>query len=386
MLMAPLLFAVDAVDLKLAVPVVAVMVAILIAAINMLSGMLSNPQLEAWAKTELREYVAALILIAIITGAIMSSSGISVALTGNTDYIGESKTIIGGWIGQFDDSYQQIIRASTKLRIAATYAPYINLAIWYVSINYSTNPLAGVAAFFGPLTLATQGLTNAIFISEGVRMLIAFCSVIVPNALLPLSFCIRLVPFTRKLGNTLIAISIAGYVFLPFSVILVKGLNGAIQVPDPQIDDMEELDANPWAMVGASPFCESEAMRLLWGLTDPLFSLVVCLPFLLIPYVGSALFAACYNIVQYVIYPLVSTLFQWVMAILLIVWEATSNAGEYSDAIFNQLYPFLRDLNNLVLLAYLNFITIGVITMTGARSLSAALGGEWYMAGIQRLI
>jgi hypothetical protein len=42
--------------------------------------------------------------------------------------------------------------------------------------------------------------------------------------------------------------------------------------------------------------------------------------------------------------------------------------------------------SNLVLVGYLDFILIGLVTVSGAKSISAALGGEWYMAGIQRLI
>jgi hypothetical protein len=38
------------------------------------------------------------------------------------------------------------------------------------------------------------------------------------------------------------------------------------------------------------------------------------------------------------------------------------------------------------MLIYLDVVFIGLITISGARSHSAALGGEWYMAGIQRLI
>ncbi|MBI5046406.1 hypothetical protein HZC07_01605 [Candidatus Micrarchaeota archaeon] len=72
-----------------------------------------------------------------------------------------------------------------------------------------------------------------------------------------------------------------------------------------------------------------------------------------------------------------------------IPWEAAfagQGARDYAGTAFTQLQPFLKDINNLVLIGYVDFIFIGIITVVGARSLSAALGGEWYMAGIQRLI
>jgi hypothetical protein len=50
------------------------------------------------------------------------------------------------------------------------------------------------------------------------------------------------------------------------------------------------------------------------------------------------------------------------------------------------LQPFLRDVSNLVMVIYLDIVFIIMVTIAGARSLSTVLGGEWYMAGIQRLI
>jgi hypothetical protein len=75
---------------------------------------------------------------------------------------------------------------------------------------------------------------------------------------------------------------------------------------------------------------------------------------------------------------------------LLLIWTLYISAfggGEiYAKGAFDALYPFLKNVNNLVFMGYLDFILIAIVTVTGARSLSTALGGEWYMAGIQRLI
>src|SRR5512143_2611043 len=53
-------------DLAFMVPAVAVIVAISLSLASMLSGMIQDAQLEAWAKTEFRELVAGLVLVAII--------------------------------------------------------------------------------------------------------------------------------------------------------------------------------------------------------------------------------------------------------------------------------------------------------------------------------
>lgn len=288
-----------------------------------------------------------------------------------------------------DVAYSDIIQASGKIRSAATYAPYMNIPLWFVSINYASNPLAGIALMLNSLNMGAQALTNVIFLDESIKVLLLFSKAVVPPVLLPLSFVLRMIPFTRKVGSTMIALSIAAVVLFPFAVILTGELNKSITVPSPRIDDLGALDANPWSMVVVEPFCETEAVRMLLGLTDPLFSLVVCIPLLLIPIAGPGLFAACFNLVMYLIYPLIMLIFQVLMSVLVIIWELSLMAGgdvDYAMAVFDQVRPFLGEVNGLVLVSYLDMILIATITIVGARSLSAALGGEAYMAGIQRLI
>ncbi len=380
--------AIQPLNLTFAVPLVAIIVVIFIAMTNMLAHAISDPKLEAWAHTEVREFIAALILISILTAGVFALTGVSVALTGRNDYINASTGILDGWLTKFDTSFKYLISASTSIRAAATYSPYLNVPLWYVSISYSTNPLAGIAVLLGTLSVASQALTNAIFLTEGIRLLIVFMQSVTPPILLPLAFILRLIPFSRRLGNTLIAVAIAGYVFLPFSVMIADALNGTVDASSvtPTLNT-GDLDANPYAMVVAEGLCENVFLRTILSLTDPLFAIVVCLPLYLIPIVGPGLFAICQPLVQYVIFPLINVIFQIIMTLLMVIWEGiTLNVTCYSCQVFNTLQPFLSALNNLVILTYIDIIMISTVTVTGARSLSSALGGEWYMAGIQRLI
>jgi hypothetical protein len=385
-LIMPAVFAVQPIDLTFAVPGVALIVVVLLAATSMMATAMSNSQLEAWAKTEVREFLAALLLIGIIVGLFISSNGVSVALTGQSDYVGASQAVLDEWIAHFDSAFEDIFVAASRIRTAATYSPYMNIPLWYVSISYSTNPIGGVGILLGTLNAAAGALTNAIFIGEGMRMLIGFIRATFPTIILPLAFCLRLIPFTRKSGNTLISIALAGLVFLPFSVILADSLNDLIDYPNPSIN-YSNLDADPWAMVAFEGFCEVIPVRVLLQLTDVLFALVVCLPLLLTPWTAG-FYPVCYNLVKEVVYPLINVLFQVGGSALLIIWEAVFSAGalDYLDDVWGELYPFFRDVNNLVLISYIDYILIAIVTISGARSISAALGGEWYMAGVQRLI
>ncbi|MDD5171785.1 MAG: hypothetical protein PHF60_01995 [Candidatus ainarchaeum sp.] len=390
-LILPVAFAApEKLDLTFAVPMVAIIVAIFLALMGMLSKTISDPKLEAWTKTEIRELIAGVIIVVIVTAFFISSSGITIALTGKSDPITAATDVLDGLVEKYDIAYVYIVQAATKIRVAATYSPYSAIPLWYVSINYTTNPLAGIAIMLNSLNMATQALANVIYLAEGLRLLLLFCKAVVPPVILPLAFVLRLIPFTRKTGNTLIAVGLAAVVILPFSVVLAGELNSTLgdEMPDARISDITALDSNSLAMITVEPLCESTAARLLLGATDPLFSLIVCLPLLLIPYVGPALFGLCFNLVMYVVYPIIMDVFQIVMTVLIIIWELSlANGAEgYAMVVYDQVHPFLVEVNNLVLLSYIDFIVIATVTIVGARSLSAALGGEAYMAGIQRLI
>ncbi len=386
-ILANISFAVEPVNLTYAVPVVIILVTIFIAAMSMLATAIADPRLEAWAKTELRELFAGVILIALVTAFFLSSSGISVALTGETDYIQVAKDTMDNWISEYDHAFITIMRAAAKIRIAATYSPYMNIPLWYVSISYSTNPLGGVGILLGTLNVASSALTNAMFIAEGMRMMIVFMQVAAPTVLLPLSFILRLIPFSRRIGNTMIAVTLAGMIFFPFGVILADNLNGSIDMPNPTIN-LNSLDANPGVMIAFEPLCESEAIRVLLSLTDVVFALLVCLPLLFTPWTAG-FYPACYNIVKEIVYPLINVIFQLAGTALMLAWDIAYSAGlgrDYAVGAFQALETFLTAVNNLVLIGYIDFILIAIITIAGARSLSTALGGEWYMAGVQRLI
>jgi hypothetical protein len=375
---------IEPINLTFAVPIVAISVVAFLATANMLSTAIGNPRLKAWAKTELREFFAALVLIVAISAAFIGSTGLSETLTGEEDYVDAAQDTIDGWLQDYDVAMQYIIRAGTRLRISATYSPYMNIAAPYVSVSYSSNPIGGVAILLISLNMAASALANVTYLYEGIRLLVLYLKVTVPEIFLPLAFILRLIPFTRKSGNTLIAVAVAGIVFLPFGILFAQGLNDVMGdgFPEPVLRGIDNLNANPWAMKFAEPFCESKLIRTLLGMTDPAFATVVCYP-------TGPFFGACFGPVFSPIYPLIQVTFQIIMVALMLTWTVYFNAAGaewYAKDVFDTLHPFLADVNNVVLMGYLDFILIVMITVAGARGLSSALGGEWYMAGIQRLI
>jgi len=375
-------------DLMPVVPGIILITAIFIAIMFAVSDMLASPSLAAWTKSELRELVAGVLLVVIIYSLFITSKGVSTAITGTEDYVGLSVHIIDNMIENktsgYDTAYKNIIRAATRIRIGASYGPYLTVPLWYFSLLYSSAPLSGISIMLIPLGSATQGLTNVIFIYEGLRLLILFFDATVPSIILPLALAIRIIPFTRRAGNTLIAISLAAIVLLPFSVILAGEVNKLIDYPDVTIPNINKLDANSWLMELPSIFCDQPAIRFPLSLTEWGFSAVVCLPAIVFP----PAYAACVPFVAQVVYPLIIEIVKLVQLGLLVMWLAGAETIGYgwADDVADVLLPFLQNVNNVVLVGYLDFILIAIITVSGARSISTALGGEWYLAGVERLI
>ncbi len=381
------------VDFTPLVGVTAITVVIFLALTNMLGSAISSPQMSAWVKTEIRELIAAVILIFILYTFFIGSRGITNAITGKGDYLIAAENVINGILTDpmygYDRSMYDIMRSATRIRAAATYSPYMSIPLWYVGLTYSTSPLSGAGILFSSLAAATQGLATSIFLYEAVLLLIKFSYTAVPKVLLPIALCLRLIPFTRKGGNTLIAICLAAMVLLPFSVILIGEMHKVITYPKAYLTSgqLDNLDPGTWAMTVAEPLCQLMPIRVLLSLNDLLFSLVVCAPLLLIPIAGPGLYAACQPLVQNVVYPIIMIVMQVAYDLALLGWIAFSGEGKgYAADAFNVLYPFLGNVNNVVLLGYLDAIIMAVITISGARSISSALGGEWYLSGIQRLV
>lgn len=393
----------EPIDLMPVVPGIAIIVAIFLAIMLMLSNMLSSTQLMAWTKTEFRELIAGVILVALIFGAFISSQELAKALTGEDDYIQAAENIIEGMLNDdvhgYDTAYENIIKAATKIRTGASYSPWLTVPVWLFSIMYSSSPLSGISIMLIALGNATQGLTNVIYLYEGILLLIKFFHVTVPTILFPLAFCVRLIPFTRRIGNTLIAVCIAAIVLLPLSVIIVGEINNIIDYPDLRIKNIDRLDPDTFAMDFTSIFCGFKSMRFIMSLSEYGFAAVTCLPLLFIPIVGPGLYSACFALVSEVIYPLIIFVVKIVQLVLTVIWLGWAElsvgisggfgppgSDTWPQEVFNIILPFMENVNNAILVGYIDLVLIAIITISGARAVSTALGGEWYLAGVERLI
>jgi|GEM_PF-861478 len=380
-------------DYSVLIPLTLITVAIFIAILKTFSGALGLPPLEAWIKSEIREIIVTAVLLTIFLSVIGASDIIIQAVTGTID--GSSidctreaaKNVAESMLTRYENAYYSIIDAATRVRAASMYSGGAS-AGFILFVGYSDTPYGGAYPLLSSLNAATVGLTNAIFLYKAIVALIKFFAVAVPSFIFPAAFCLRAFPLTRRIGNTLIAIALGLAIFFPMSVILVGYLNNIIGVPYPQLtkSDLEEFGVEEgWGKKILSPICENEWVRTTLNMNELLFALTLCLPFLFIPIAGPAAFIICFNLVADIIYPLLLAAESLGLSTVIYLLDRVTANFEVGRT-FDILYPFLRDVNILVVVSYIDVLLIGIITIGAIRSISTALGGEIYLPGVEKLV
>ena len=378
-------------------PFAVVIVAVILGLLNMAAETFSLPMLSAYVKTELGELVSGVVLAVIVYAFIIGSNQLTTILVGKsaTDLAAAHfQSLISDY---YFKTYMGIIRISTQLRAMVSFNTQQVWPAAYISWGHSIGPYAGIAPFLTSLSMAVQGIANNILIYETLLLLLSFSNSVIGPIVLPIALALRLIPFTRQAGTALIAICISLLVIYPWSVVFVSEIHKVVHYPNPTdngavnnilsnmgvhfpaIDVLETMCQN-FVIRGFLELNELGNVILFCPLTcglacaGPQFA--VCFP---------ACFETCFALIVFLIYPLVSAGAQLIYNTLGTYFLMHADYQQ-AGAIFDAMYPFVRDINNMVVMGYVDALIIGVFTIVGSRSVSAALGGEWYMLRFQRLI
>jgi hypothetical protein len=218
-------------------------------------------------------------------------------------------------------------------------------------------------------------------------VLLAFFSKITV-LLLPFAFVFRFIPFTRQLGNTLIALILGANLLFPASIILVKDFHSMIKVPKPAISSGVFAKMAAARLPGGEALdfiCESTIKRMMFvtPLGELMLDIIVCVPLAIL---GTA-FELCKQTIENIVWPTLQIILMIYVNLVLILAQVAEMLGlEDVDTIFDAIYTFTKDTTDLVLLAYIDAIIIGIITIVGTRSIASALGGEYFLGSISRLV
>jgi len=377
---------------------VIVVVTAMLALTLMFSRSFNSPQLEAWTKNELRELVVAAILLVAVNIIFFGTGNLVGILTGEADHQDVARNFIADTQGTIEEAYRDSMRLFHYLTMRAGFWVYSSTAeFWVMYATFTGGQYSGASVFFGPLQMATQGLTTAWFEYAALGILLDFITT-ASAVLLPVAFIFRFVPFTRRMGNMLIALAIGGAVIFPFSIVLVSQLHDLLGsgMPDPDVNEnaFNSLDISD-VVAPVEAVCSIQAIRLLLNLNEVLFSAIACLPVAWFPpaYVAcagspvgnqSGIMPIVYNILQ-IIFRTGYAMFFAAEGLLGFI-RSNEALGLSGADLTDIVYGFLLEVNNFVVLAYMDALVIVIVTYAGIKSVSAALGGEYMMPAISRLV
>lgn len=381
----------------------AVISSVLIAVAYMLGSALNMPNLTGWAKEQLGTLVTGALILVVVVMIILSLGPIARLITGNEsittffdyrdaalDTIDNMMSYVKGRVPPLVEGYYILSKYTTFSR-STTYS-----ALKYIVYFTSKAPNAGLS----PLQMTISNAINWLMRSMvWLASLKAVIKAIFSLGLLLLitGIMLRFIPFTVKLGNTLIAFMLGMILMFPMSILIGGKVWEAAQPPPTHLN-IPDPGTPPLFSVVCSP-----VIGTFFGTTEYGWWLVICTPVCTGLCVASGpAFPSCFwdcwrpgvdDIVEGgFCFEMVETWYYYI----LITWQLTYSAilsswGNLSQAQVDQITEtvyhdgFYPAVYTLVTIALITFYSI-ILTIGAIRSISIALGGEVYFYGLAKII
>lgn len=374
------------------VPVTLVIVAAGLGIMWMMSDMFANPQMKAQVKMDIRSVFSGMVLLVLVLFLFASSDVVVSVFSGESNVKQSAEASLSSSSDALESAYYDLVKAAHYIGMIGGFGFSQPTPIYFFSFNFVSAPHGGIRGLSPMVMQGAGAISGALFIYRAIFVLLDFFTLIVPNVILPIALALRFIPFTKKIGNSLIALSIGAAIIFPISVVLVSEFHTrALSGIDPPDLDFAPFEEFHFPAVGW--FCSNSDSSIInvaksfvniseigWGI---IVGIACCLAF---PLSCPANFVACYQLVTNVIFPLATTIWQalfWVVALI----DFQAFFGSVSvDKMYDALADFLQVVTYYVVTAYLDAILIAIITIVTTKSISGAIGGESYMAGIDRFI
>ena len=385
------------------VPAGAMIGVLIVALAYMAANVLQNSQMEAWAKSEWKELIISGLIVFFVYGAV--SAHLGQILWSTTGYPDSSSlvTMVEGRFGTFENDlykdYYDVIRVAQRLGMITSYS-YTATGGYIFYMGKMDGPYIGTSGLMQSLAILSGNLSNGILVYEAMILFLKFFFQISAGVILPLGLALRFLPFTRKAAATIIGLALAGIFLYPIAMVLAAEIHDNIGVQHSLItpSDLDRITIKlPQDLV---QMCTNDAIRSFTQMSEWGWWAAICTPYCLISCAGPQ-FAACFppcfmpikgtcwNAISYPFYNWVQTGFMVGASISLVsASQAIENAigtdpGVIFDIINNHLVIPLGVASSLPIM---EAVFVAAITIVGARSLSAALGGEIAIVGLERLV
>jgi len=365
--------------------------------------------LEAWVKIELGELMKSMVIAVLCIGLIATANGASQFLSGSsTNVICAAQEFMEK--NMYADAqlfYMKLAEVYFNVAKVASYSYTAGTsAAGYFTISYTSAPGSGLSPLVGEVGQALDAVANYMLLAAAQSAFLQFfgsASIV----MLPLGIFLRSFSFTRRLGATLLAATIAAVVIYPTSVLLagevyktfapeMKGISASSTEPFGNVR-VKDADNPPLSSVVCSSY-----MKMFVQSPIPLVGgeigwwLVVCLPICLvlaaIPGAGAGLFAQCFMVtckqVINLIFMIVKALFPIIIfASVFLTMETGTTTGKLLDDYYHPVMDYvLPAVAKFTVLSLVVFLIPIIITLSLLRNLSLAFGGEAQLYGLSKLV
>lgn len=199
-----------------------------------------NPQLNALAKEELFSTVFSGILIIfwLTSDALMNqvaANMVSIAIGGNVQGCTDTTCLSGLYIGHINIALGTLSIMITKLKslyvdlflfetligfLSSVSFPLGNPTGVIATVTFSISPFAGLGMLSNAHTVIVESISYIITVLWAKEYLLIFARDAVPLFIFPLGLVLRVFPFSRHTGSSIIAFAFVVYFIMPFSMIL----------------------------------------------------------------------------------------------------------------------------------------------------------------------
>lgn len=366
----------------------------------MFSKILEIQVLEAWVKIEFGELAKAILIAVFCIALIQTANSAAQFLSGEpaqTNVISAAKDFLYGFYSDGQALYMRLAVAYFNIAKVASYSYTAGTSPGGMfTISYTQAPATGLSPLVGEVGQALDATANFMLLNASQAAFLDFFGA-AAAVFLPVGIFLRSFSFTRRLGGTLLAATIAASVIYPASILLSKEIYSVfspqlkdsiqkIKVADAQNPPSSEVVCNPamqYFVQSPLPFLGGEIGWWVVGCFPPCIASSILTA-------GASLWAclkSCYDLVSYV--------FQIIKAMFpVIIWTnvfsvitTNSNAGKLIEDFYMPMQEYaIPAIAQFSVISLILFLIPLIITLSALRSFAIAFGGEAFIYGLSKLV
>ncbi|MFA6214355.1 MAG: hypothetical protein WC717_03690 [Candidatus Micrarchaeia archaeon] len=362
----------------------------------MASQLFSVRVLEAWVKIELGELVKSMLIAVFCVALIASVNGASAFLSGedgSTDVISSAQAFMYRLYGDGKALYTKLAVAYFNIAKVASYSYTAGMAdpFGYATVSYSSSPASGMSPLVGEVGQALDSVANFMLLAASQAAFLKFfgsASIV----MLPVGIFLRSFSFTRKLGGTLLAATIAAVVIYPSAILLSREVYGTFSqdlLSDIAKVEVEPAKNPPSAEIVCNPVQQYFVQSPLPFLGGEIgWWVIVATPICALSGPG---FISCmigmYQTISYV-FGLLKAIFPFIIyTTVFITMELDTTLDKLMENYYDPLQQFaLPAVAKFSVLSLVAFLIPIIISLSLLRALAAAFGGEAQLYGLSKLV